>query len=623
MSNASVALILTITGHILIGAVQIDGARASPPTSSENAWFEMASAEVSSPVSAAIGDLSMHWYAPDGRLITLNVQRPKPASNNSTVALGNVPAGSDASLAFRTALAQVVATKAALLQIQKGTYTFYSLDPTGLGHLVLEGLSNLTIEGNGSTFIFMNNAPGIYLTTSRNLQIQDISIQYGLRMASLGTVQNVNGINELVISAAYPVTAADGIGHIAEYDVTSQSFVPGGQRVYLPTTVNYVGNQTYTSPSFSNPALLGRTYVVFHHYYGGAAVLMEDSPGPSQTQDITLDRVTVNSGPGMGIVVYGVKRGVLITNSQIAPLSGALISTEYDGIHILQAGGDVALVNNLISSQGDDGINLNTPVHPVVSINASGTSVILSTYSRFIEPGDTLAFFDSNDSFLGTTTVTGTQALGGLPHQINLSTAVPNFGSARVARDLALIDSRIAVLNNTIESCQCHGMLIQTPNTLVYGNTVKSSAAGGIELLTNIGAFQEGVGAINVTVGSNTLANTGFDYSLPMQWSAISVYGAINNGITTVPVNHGVLIEKNAVSSAVGEGCVTVASADSVSVTGNICNSTNLNNPSNTPSIWIVNANAVLLSNNARSGQTTGPIYTTDTDTNLTSQPNY
>jgi len=565
----------------------------------------------------------MGWVGPNGSYITLTVKVPHPAGSGTTVTVANVPAGTDSTPVFKSAVAAAHASNASLLNIKKGTYTFYSLDPTGLGHLVLQGLSDMTIEGNGSTFIFMNNATGIYLTTSQRLQIQDISIQYGLHMASLGTIQSVGGQNELIINSAYPVTAADGVGHIAEYNTTTNLFVPGGQRVYLPSNLQYVGNQTYTSSSFSSNSLVGRTYVVFHHYYGGVAFLMEDSPGPSQTQDIALDRVTINSGPGMGIVVYGVKRGIMITNSQIIPLPNALISTEYDGIHIVLAGGDVGIVNNVISSQGDDGINLNNPVHPVVSVAANGTSIVLSTYSRFIQTSDTLAFFDTNDNFLGTTTVTSTKALGGLNFQIGLSSTISGLSNQSVARDLALIDSRVVVLQNTIENCQCHGMLVQVPNAFVEGNIVQNTAAGGIELLTNIGTFKEGVGAINVTVAANTLTNTGFDYSLPMQWSAISLYGAINGAITATPVNQQILIKGNVVTSAMGEGCISVASADTVSVTGNSCNSSNLGQAANTPSIWLSKANAVLLAKNQRTGQTTGPIGIDTTDTNIVSQPNY
>jgi len=623
MAHAGRALSIRLLGFALIAALRLSAAWAAPPSPTQQAWLAMASAQTSSPAVASLGDKTMGWFGPNGSYITLTIRVPHPAGAGATVAVANVPAGTDSTPVFKSAVAAARASNASILNIKKGTYTFYSLDPTGLGHLVLQGLSDMTIEGNGSTFVFMNNATGIYLTTSQRLQIQDISIHYGLHMASLGTIQSIGGENELIINSAYPVTAADGIGHIAEYNTTTNLFVPGGQRVYLPSNLKYVGNQTYTSSSFSSDSLVGRTYVVFHHYYGGVAFLMEDSPGPSQTQDIALDRVTINSGPGMGVVVYGVKRGVMIANSQVVPLPGALISTEYDGIHIILAGGDVGIINNVISSQGDDGITLNNPVIPVVSVAANATSVVLSTYSRFIQISDTLAFFDANDNFLGTTTVTSAKGLGGLNFQIGLSGTISGLSIQTVARDIALIDSRVAVLQNTIENCQCHGMLVQVPNTIVEGNIIQNTAGGGIELLTNVGSFKEGVGAINVIVAANTLANTGFDDSLPMNWSAISMYGAINGAITTTPVNQQVQIKGNVVTNALNEGCISVASADTISVTGNSCNGSNVGQAVNTPSIWLSNTNAVTLTKNQRTGQTTGPIGIDATDTNVVSQPNY
>lgn len=594
-----------------------------------DSWAALASQEVTSPAASKSPGQHLRWNAPDGRTVSLAVLTP--AISSLAVTLGPVPQGADARPYFDAALAQVRAEHANTLVIPTGTYVFSSLGYEGLGHLVIHGLQDVTIAGQGSTLIFTQNQPGVYLTQSQRVQITGLHIQYNLHMASLGTIEQKNGQNVLVIDGAYPVSSADKIGHLAQYDRSAKGFVLGGQTMYMPPGASYdpvyVGNQTYTSPSFQGSKYVNMSFVVFHHWYGGAAIVMEDSPSPGQLEDITLNNVSVNSGPGMGIVAYGIKRGLGIWNTRVVAKPGALISTEYDAMHILIVGGDVSLIGNTIANQGDDGINLNDPISPVVSTDGTGVKLVLSTYSRFMSTGDTLAFFDSSNNFLGTATITSALAnLGGLNDQyrgMTIDHAIAGLSNTSVVRDVALIDSRIAVEGNVIRDCQCHGILVQTPNTLVSGNRFSNTVGSAINMLTNIGNFVEGVGAINVIASGNTITNTGTVFGISgMPWSAINLYGVnARVAVSSVPVNKYVQIANNTISGAF-QGCITMASSELVSVTGNLCQSDNMV-PSAIPGASILSSNSITFQQNQRTGSTSGLYINSSTTSGIVSQTNF
>src|SRR5205807_1104866 len=93
-----------------------------------------------------------------------------------------------------------------------------------------------------------------------------------------------------------------------------------------------------------------------------------------------------------------------------------------------------------------------------------------------------------------------------------------------VVRDLALIGSRFYVADNTIEECHCHAMLVQLPNGLIERNVMRNLTANALRLLTDVGSWNEGVGAINVIVRQNTIINSGIDGARMVPWAAISVY---------------------------------------------------------------------------------------------------
>jgi hypothetical protein len=603
------ALALTLCGT---AAAQLNSGD-SDGDSSFLEWTNIASAQNISPATAEPGDHVKHWTAPDGRTIRLVVKIPHPRDTATSVTLPPVPMGEDARPYFDAALAQVRNQQAAKLIIPKATYTFKTTGRSALGHLLLQNLSDLTIEGNGATLVFSQNQPGIYVNTSQRLKISGLTLEFSLQTSSLGKIEVRNGEKALVIDSASPVSGRDSVYYLTEFDRSTKKWVQGGQRVILPpgaaTPAAYLGEQAYTSAAFKN-LTPGRSFAVFHHWYGGVAVKIDGSPGPGQTEDIVLDALSIHSAPGMGILAYGMKRGLAILNSTIAPKpeSPSPVSTNYDGIHVLLGGGDILIANNHISGQGDDGINLNNPVHPIVSVSGDGRTMVMSKYSRFISAGDSLAFF-GNGRYLGQAQVVASpKAMGGLNYQLSLSQAVPGVNTSSVARDITLIASRFFVGGNTIERCHCHGMLVQLPNGLVQENTFRELSYNALRLLTDIGSWNEGVGAINVIVNKNTISDTGVDSSLgPMPWAAISAYGGARGGVVAAePVNRFIDISDNTISDA-QQACITVASSISVTVTNNTCNATNLRKPGQA-SMNVFNAKNVTLSRNRRSGPSTGPI---------------
>jgi hypothetical protein len=495
-------------------------------------------------------------------------------------------------------------------------------------------LNDITIDGSGSTLVFLLNNDGIHIDSCRRIKITNVVIEYALKMGALGQVVVQGDHNVLKVNDAFPVTNADTIGHIAEYDSAMKSFVPGGMRVYLPPgskeMPKYIGDQTYTSAAFQTKGLAGKTFVIFQHWYGGTAIQIKDPVGkPRVSEDIIFDNVTIHSGPGMGIVAHGMKRGIAIWNSKITPAPGGLISTEYDAIHMLLEGGDVSIKNNLISNQGDDGVNLSNPVHPVVRIDENGRSLVLSNHSRFIQIHDRLTAFDPMNKYLGSAEVVETpKSLGGPDNQwysIKLDNSIPGLTLQSLFRDDNLVNSRVALTHNVVQNCQCHGLLAQVPNALIEDNAISNTTGSAIRLLSSEGYFKEGVGAINVLVQNNRISGSGIDANIQgLHQAAISIYGNGSSGITAEPSNAYVNLIGNTISDS-QQGCISVESSEIVKVSENHCNNTNLS-PSfqQKASISISYSSQVTLKGNHRSGPQTGAI---DVDPSMTkdiqTQPSY
>jgi hypothetical protein len=246
-------------------------------------------------------------------------------------------------------------------------------------------------------------------------------------------------------------------------------------------------------------------------------------------------------------------------------------------------------------------------MQPVVTAEPQGARVTLSAYSRFIRPGETLAFFSGSGDFIGSAAVSSVKPLGGLNNEITLSERVPGLSTAVAARDLQLLNSRYALERNAISDCHCHGILLEAPFGLADNNTITNTAYNGIRLLTGLGPFKEGVGAFDVIVRENQITGTGGDDSLRLPWAAITAYGVTRANTPAESAVHADLqIVDNEIAD-VPQGCITVTSTRRASVAGNHCDRRAGANGA-VSAITVRSASQVTLSANRLTGDFAGKI---------------
>jgi len=558
------------------------------------AWYRLATAATVSPLPADPGDMAWRWTAPDGRTIVARVALPRPEPAGGTVNLIPPPAGVDARPAFEAAVAAARARHASRIRIPPGTYRFLTTEPERHAHWLIKGLNDVVIEGTGARLMFAGNADGVAIRASRRVVLSGLTLDYALRTATLGRMVARSG--QPVLQLDRLPAPSDGIGHVTEFDRTTGRAVPNGIRVYMPkaTDVARTAAGAYHSVRFA-PAMIGRSFLVYHHYYGGVALKLQDDArsGAEQDEDIVIRDVTVRRAPGMGIVVYGVRRGVAIVDSRIVPAPGEYASSEYDAIHVLQVGGDLAIVGNTIDRAGDDNINIGSPVTPIAAVSDQGRKLALGRYSRFIRPGDTLAAFDGRFRMLGLSRATGTpQPLGGLDHAVRVDPPFPGAAPGAFIRDAALSNGRVIIAGNTIRNGG--DTLVQVGNALVRNNRFERT---GVRVLASLGTFQEGSGGFNVTVADNSFSGGRVRFRSGFPHAAITAYGLdTGDRISTAPVNRFVAIIGNRIVDA-PLGCISVASTSQAAITGNACFARRQDDPASF-GIQVINADQVTIRHN-------------------------
>lgn len=575
-------------------------------------WFTEQQPSPTSPAQVQAGDLASSWQGPAGRDIRVVVKLPRDDPKRPVLTVRAARPDEDAGPLLQSALDTARQTGAQRVVLE-GTRYRLKLNPKLDAHLLIDGLSDLTLDGRGASLLFSGLGNGIRIRQSERVRLLNLTLGHEARCSSLAVARREGDRTVLVVDERYPVAANTPLHQVTEYDRERRQWVPGGKRIILPpgsaTPATLVAPQTYQSEAFNRlPA--GRTFAVFHSWYQGAVVRIEDEPGPRQTQDVTLDQVKIASGPGMGVLAYGLQRGLALVNSKVQAdegLTGNPLSTNYDALHVLISGGDTLVRNNLFADQGDDAINLSAPQSPIVSVDDGGAGLTLSKYSRFLRAGQAITLVDPQGQVVGNATLTQSPtARGGLLNRVVVTPALPDAKAGWSIRALALQGGRFDIDGNRFEHFNGHAVLAQQARGRVHGNRVDGINRNAIRLLTDTGRWNEGAGAIDIAVTDNQFDNTAIDELPGVPWAVITAYGGGKDGLVQGPVNADLLIARNTVRRA-QQGCITVANSLRAMVKDNTCIDTNLRNP-RSPSIQVERSSQVVVTGNRRQGDSTGGV---------------
>lgn len=575
-------------------------------------WFATQQPPALSPAQAVSGDLVSAWRGPSGQETRVVVRLPKEDAKRPVLTVRAARVGEDAGPLLQAALDAAKQAGARRIVLEGKRYTVHPDAKRG-AHLLLDGASDLTIDGSGATVLFAGPGDGLRIRESARVRLLQLTLGHTTRCSSLAETRRDGERTVLVVDARHPVSAQTPLHQLTEYDRANQRWVPGGRRIILPpdsaTPARLVAPQTYHSDAF-NRLPVGRTFAVFHSWYQGAVIRIEDEPGPKQSQDITLERVTIASGPGMGVLAYGLQRGLALIDSRVQAdeaLTGNPLSTNYDALHVLISGGDTLIQRNRFADHGDDAINLSAPQSPIVAVDDAGARLTLSKYSRFLRPGQAITLVNPNGQVVGNATVArGPEPRGGLLHQVVVTPALPEARAGWVIRALALQGGRFDISDNRFERFNGHAVLAQQGRGRVHHNEVEAINRNAVRLLADTGRWNEGAGAIDVAVTDNRFADTAIDEIPGVPWAVITAYGGGKGGLVEGPVNADLLIAGNTVRRA-QQGCITVANSVRATVTGNHCIDTNLRQPGE-PSIRVERSSEVLVKGNARQGASTGGV---------------
>lgn len=324
--------------------------------------------------------------------------------------------GKNALPAIRKALAENKNVEELILTFPKGRYDFYqdsaSKSIRGFG---LINMKNVTIDGQGSSFIFHSKMSPVYIESSENITLKNFSIDWDRPYISQGVIAQVTNehVDIAIDKSEYPYLVEDGkIWFTGEgwklgvelynlYDKDKKDIVyrtfdrPMGAG-FFQSKAEEIGDgvvRFYTKAS-SKPEV--GTYVsMLHARYLAPCIQLNKS------KDIKLNNVDIFHSLSMGVVAARTENIRLNdVNVTANEKKGRVFSAIADAFHFSGCKGLIKITNCAHAGQADDFVNIHGEYAPVKERLNSNTIIAekkgkLRDVKELFSTGDAIWLVDS------------------------------------------------------------------------------------------------------------------------------------------------------------------------------------------------------------------------------------
>lgn len=505
------------------------------------------------------------------------------ASEINVADFGVLPDGKDDTAALKKALKACKDTGATRLVFPKGSYDFHPLhaeekyfyisnNDEGLKRIAfsLDEMENLTIDGQGSEFIFHGFINPFILDHSKNITLTNFSIDMPRTFHSEGIIigDPEEGL-DLEIRDGFPFTldngtllftdgeksdeplttvtkaAVYGSSHMLEFDTEKR------ETAYMAPDFYYSGINGYPAVSLGGrkvrilvPMLtgtIGNTMVFGPNHRNHPGFVISDS------ENTVFENVTIHHAGGMGILGQR-SHNVTVNNCNVTPSHGRMLSTTADATHFVNMTGKITLTNNLFENPKDDATNIHGIYVQVREKVAPKVALIQHMHAQqynfnFMKPGTKV------ELVRGKSMITYAEATVEAVEVINKELTQVTFTEA-LPEDLLVGDAiaelreypEILIAHNTIQKNRARGMLLNCRGKTVVENNYFHSPGTAILFEGDSSFWFEQGGVRDCTIRNNTFDNCMFGV-----WgtAVIEVRAGILEDHETSRYNKNVLIEGN------------------------------------------------------------------------------
>jgi hypothetical protein len=448
------------------------------------------------------------------------------------------------------------------VNVPAGSYYFKSVRNNA--HAYIFNTNNVIIECNNATFNFSSRkACGIIIRNCNYVGIQNVKLDYSLDLPfTSAKVASVDIANNAIAVSGVSGRPLSDFNSSSRYSVrifvlrkTNDNEVKSVPVEWLfaadgPVDNNKIvlkGNNAQVAANLAK-VQPGDILCVSERSYAGNNALAFITYPPDIDSGNYAKNVIVYSSPAIGVSSMW-QNGLSFSNLKVMPKPGReqYISSNADGINVVNSGNGNTVNNCEVSFSGDDGISFSGNLYATVtSVNNVNDMSVNERYK--LKANQKITFVDPDDLHeIGSATIADLPQRSANKQQTNIKlvTSVQNL------RQGALIylpqDKRsngITVSGNIIRYPYSRGIYFSGVNgAQIIGNTIEHTQSCAI-----LGQAGRNIPGVSNTVIKNNIINNAFEKGTTNQPGAIEI--SVEGKSTSAFVNRGMEIRNNQITIA-------------------------------------------------------------------------
>ncbi|MGG7142630.1 right-handed parallel beta-helix repeat-containing protein [Clostridium nigeriense] len=476
--------------------------------------------------------------------------------------------------------------KASKLEIPKGKYYFNTSLDNGEAQIKLDGLSDITINGNGAEFIFSSDNKFISINSCTRLEIKNLFLDWNWDkepLASLGRIINVakdgsyfdcefpsfknikDSFEIRIVGPFNPKEVKPGNkgalefrpyknNHVIESDDEKSNkdmeklvrelsnIIKGMKKIQKNVMRFYTTDFIWTLDRIKKD----QVYNFRHYEYESTAIYLTDS------NNINLESITIYSCPGSGIVGRGKLHNFTINKCKVVrkPGTSRSITTSADCIHIGNSQGNFIIEDCEFSYAGDDCINIHDNTSMGVKI-IGDKSIIAKRVDKernAIYEGDILEFRNGDFSETGYSSKVKSVKYNEeeVTCTIELEDKAPeNLNEKTIIFNRRYCTENYIIRNNKFHSNRARGVLIHGSNGIIEGNSFYKIQGAAIQIEAGAESrWAEGTGVNNVIFRNNFIESCDLN-----RWTMAVIYMGVYlpDGRCNYPMFNNIIFENNTI----------------------------------------------------------------------------
>jgi hypothetical protein len=409
--------------------------------------------------------------------------------------------------------------------------------------ILLEELKNITVEGNGSLFVFHGKMITMAVDRCENVLIRNLSVDFERPSMSEITIDRL--YDDSLVASVHPdskYAVVDGkvrfYGENWSMDEHIFSIIVDTvQGVHLYTSWDPVGESraTEVAPfklklenSFVNTNYReGQTVTVRKHIRDHVGMFVNLS------KNVRIENVNFHYMHGLGVVSQ-FSENITCKRVRIAPSRGRTVAAFADGMHFSGCKGHIEIDSCLFKGLHDDPVNVHGTYLKIMDASSPDSLTVRFMHSQtygmqafFV--GDTVAFVRSETLLkAGHAVVTSVRRLSERELQISVNCPLPKEIVVGDCVENITCTPSLRIGNCRLERTNTRGLLVTTPKKVVIENNhFYRTGMYAIQIAADANSWYESGAVADVVIRNNIFEACGYNF-----------YGDNNNySIAVVPEN--------------------------------------------------------------------------------------